>query len=87
MKTRRYYLLKRLASREQDDGFEPFWHRKQLDEPGTDLPADFPLLTEIATLGYVAFEDLEGATLDELLGAGLDHAIARRVIEAFCELT
>lgn len=87
MKVRRYYLLKRIAAREQDDGLEPFWHGKQLAEPGNALPVDFPLLTELECAGYVAIEDLDGASECELIDAGLEPAAARRVYEAFFQLT
>lgn len=84
---RRYCLLERLYARAHETGFEAFWHKRQIDEPGTPFPEDFPLVAELAPVGYVALEDLEGACEDELVDAGLEPQYARRVIEAYSELT
>lgn len=87
MRTRRYYLLSRVNSRVIEDGLEPFWQGKQLAEPSTALPSDFPFPEERAAAGYLAVEDLDGADEDELVDAGLDRAMARIVIDRFCALT
>jgi len=84
---RRYCLLKRLDARAHDTGFEDYWHKRQIDEAGTAFPADFPLIAELAPVGYLALEDLDGADECELIDAGLEPAYARRVIEAYCALT
>ncbi len=79
---RRYYLLKRLAARQQclEEGV---WQSKQEAAGGTALPDDFPFRAELATAGYTTADDVDGATTDELLEfAGLDARAAAAVIAA-----
>lgn len=81
---RRYYLLKSFAA--FDDGIEGLqrtWWSKQDDASGTALDATVPFQTELAAARYTTFEDLDGATLDELRKrAGLNSSQAQAVIDA-----
>lgn len=80
---RRYYLLKRLeARRRQDTALELAWHAKQIAEAGTALDASFPFAARLATAGYVAREDLLGASIEELQQAGLTSREAAAVLAA-----
>lgn len=79
---RRFYLLQRIYWRDFDLGFDGVWRAKQEAQPGTTLPATFPALTALATAGYTTVEDLDGATEDELITAGLSSHDARSVIVA-----
>lgn len=84
---RRYYLQKRQTSAELGDkALELVWIGKQEAEPGTALPADFPLLTQLAELGYVAVEDLTGADECELRAMGLTSNEATEVLAAHAAL-
>jgi hypothetical protein len=82
---RRFYLLKRITAKQLDDlALSAVWHSKQEEQPGTELPADFPLKTELAAIGYTADTDLDGADADELMQyAGLTQKNADAVISAF----
>ena len=80
---RRYYLLKsKEAARRFDDAMASVWLAKQLEEPGTPLESGFPFKSRLATVGYVAREDLVGATENELLQAGLATREAAAVLAA-----
>ncbi len=80
---RRYYLLKRLeARRRQDTALEGVWQAKQIAEAGTPLDATFPLASRLATAGYVAREDLLGATVEELKLSGFNSREAAAVLAA-----
>jgi hypothetical protein len=83
VRARRFYLAKRLAARARHDtALELAWFAKQIEEPGTALPAEFPLLARLATAGYVAREDLDGATTDELKQVGFSAHEAAAVLAA-----
>lgn len=62
---RRYYLLKRLAARQECEE-EGVWLGKQEGQPGTALPDDFPFRSKLVEAGYSTSEDLDGASPDEL---------------------
>lgn len=79
---RRYYLGMRLLARDYQDPTELVWAAKQLNEPGHDLPADFPLLTRLAAQGYTTFEDLAGASASELRLRGFTAREAAAVLAA-----
>lgn len=82
MKVRRFYLLKRLAARRVCEE-EGVWISKQAEQPGAELPADFPFLSALAAAGYSTAEDLQGACVDELYeSVGLAPREARAVLEA-----
>lgn len=65
---RRHRLLKRLeADRQGLPGLAAVWRAKQeATSPATALPATFPFLSQLQTIGYAAQEDLAGADVDEL---------------------
>jgi hypothetical protein len=80
---RRYYLLKRLAAAVSNDtALESLWAGKQAAESGTELDATFPYVTRLATAGYVAVEDLDGATVEELQQSGFTSREAAAVLAA-----
>ncbi len=80
---RRYYLLKgREAQCRGDSGIASAWYAKQLEQPGTTLDAAFPHKAALAAQHYVAVEDLDGATIEELQQAGLTAAQAAIVLAA-----
>lgn len=80
---RRLYLLKaREARRRGDSGLASAWFAKQLEQPGTALGANFPHKAALAAQGYVAVEDLAGATIEELQLAGLTSAQAAAALAA-----
>ncbi len=65
---RRYYLLKRLeAVRAGDQPIDGVWRSKQEAQPGAALPATFPFRSQLVAVGYATAEDLDGATVDELV--------------------
>lgn len=72
MSPRRWYLLKaREAHHQQDHALESAWLAKQLEQPGTPLPATLPGREALLAAGYVALEDLRGAEAPELMTIGL----------------
>lgn len=77
---RRYYLLK--AQVDERDGGELFdvWRAKHDAYPARLIPDDFPYQAELAALRYTAWDDIDGATVEELIEAGLARRIARAVI-------
>jgi hypothetical protein len=83
---RRYYLAKMRYSLK--DGLEVWreWQGKQLEQTGTDLASDFPAKTALATAGYVAVEDFDGATPAELVAVGLTTRQATAVLTAIAAL-
>ncbi len=69
---RRYYLSKRRQAEEAGDrALAAVWQSKQLSEPGEALPDTFPSREQLAPAGYTTFEDLRGASTEELVNAGL----------------
>jgi hypothetical protein len=83
-RVRRYYLLKRhAADAAEDHSLRDVWRAKQEAEPGTLLPAGFPAKSTLEENGYVAVEDVHGASLAELRRtAGLNAHQAQAVIKA-----
>lgn len=81
---RRYCLLKSQANRDRgDDALAEAWLTKHSEATGADLPADFPLLTELTAAFYTTAEDLEGADVNELRQrVGLTRSQAEAVIAA-----
>lgn len=80
---RRYYLSKRRAAREMGDlAFAGAWQAKQEAQPGTALAVDFPAKSALAAAGYTTTEDLTGASLAELLNAGLSLSDATAALAA-----
>ena len=83
MTPRRFYLLKgHTAAKLGEPGLASAWWGKQQAMPGTALPATFPHQAALAALNYVALEDLEDATVEELQQAGLSLGQAAAVIAA-----
>ena len=85
---RRMYLLKSQAARlVSNTGLELIWRGKQLAEPGTNLPDDFPSKSALATAYYTTVEDLTGAGTQELVTeARLSTKQADTVIAAVAAL-
>jgi hypothetical protein len=85
---RRFYLLKRLTARDLADGMDGLWRSKQESVTSTPLPLDFPFLTRLAEVGYVAKEDFDiGIDADELIQyVGLSQREADVVIAAHAAL-
>lgn len=80
---RRYCLLKRrMATAVDDEATADVWRAKQAEIAGTALDASVPHQTELATAGYTAVEDLDGADADELVAAGLSYRQATAVLAA-----
>lgn len=64
---RRYYLLNALtAEATLDEGLASAWRAKQLAQSGTPLPPTFPFAAQLAEIGYLAVEDLDGADANEM---------------------
>jgi hypothetical protein len=83
---RRYYLAKRIVSRQVDGGFglTRVWQHHQEQQPHTLLPDGFPAKAKLATAGYTAFEDLDGASTNELCDwASLSQSQAEAVLAAY----
>lgn len=85
---RRFYLLKSQAARlVYEFALADTWLGKQEGQPGTDLPSDFPTLTELAAAHYTTVEDVTGAAIEELCReAGLTTKQAAAVIAAIAAL-
>jgi hypothetical protein len=80
---RRYALCKRrVATAVGDEEIADVWRAKQAEVAGTPLPSAVPHQTELATAGYTAVEDLDGADIDELVAAGLSYRQATAVLAA-----
>jgi hypothetical protein len=69
-RVRRYYLHKRLEAAERsDDVLASTWQGKQEERPGvllTQSRVEFPHRSKLEAVGYIAFQDVEGATVEEL---------------------
>ena len=85
---RRFYLKKRVLARQSGDlAISSVWQSHQEEQPGTALPAGFPAKAELATSGYTADTDLEGATESELVEwARITSSAARTVLAAYAAL-
>lgn len=82
---RRYYLQKAFQAGEVEDfGARGAWLAKQDAETGTALDSAVPHQADLAALvpPYTTAEDLDGATVDELVKVGLSRSKARAVIDA-----
>lgn len=83
MTPRRWYLLKgHAAELVGDHGLAAAWFGKQQELPGTPLPDTFPHRAALVARQYLALEDLEEATAEELQQVGLTYAQAAAVIAA-----
>jgi hypothetical protein len=85
---RRYFLRK---SQELDRRWLPSlagaYRAKQDATPGTPLPAMFPLFAPLAAARYTTKEDLDGATLEELMTfVELNRRDAQAVLDATAAL-
>jgi hypothetical protein len=80
---RRYCLGKRRAACALDElALEQVWHGKQIAEPGTDLPSDFPYRAELIAAWYLTYEDLTGADAVELADHGFTSEQAAEILAA-----
>ena len=84
MTPRRYCLLKRKYYEQLSLwGLSGAWRAKQEQTEGEALPAGFPARLSLLSAGYSTLDDLDGATVSELLDyALLTHAQAQAVIAA-----
>lgn len=81
-KVRRYYLSERLMARARGEtALEGVWRWKQELREGDPLPDDFPLVAELALIGYSTFQDLIGAELREMQNAGMTIREAITVLD------
>lgn len=63
------------------------WLSKQTGLAGTDLPTDFPSRSEVVAAGYLAVEDIDGASVVELRReARLSTIAANAVLAAIAAL-
>jgi hypothetical protein len=83
---RRYYLLKLLWARRQDNDQDGIWRSKQQAVSGTALPSDFPLLSRLAAADYTTTDDLDGADANELKGSGFTAREAETIFAALAPL-
>lgn len=84
---RRYYLLSAQSASLNPLGIEADLYRKQIEEPGTALPVDFPQLTKLTAAHYTTTEDLTGAGTQELVQqVGLTISQAEAVLTALAAL-
>lgn len=76
---RRYWLLKsRACAARGEEGLALAFLSKHRDAPGTALPDDFPSRPALVAAGYTVLEDLQGATVEELVE---DAMLSRRDAE------
>lgn len=78
----RYYLLKQRADIE---GLANVWRAKHEALPGRPLPYTYPLDARLDAAGYRLFEDILGATAEELVAAGFSRREAAAVLLALTE--
>lgn len=87
MRYRRYLFGKRKqADVESRHGAASAYRTQQESEPGNPLPAGFILTTQLATAGYTTVDDLDGATVSELCGAGFSRSEAAAILAAATNL-
>lgn len=80
MNVRRYYLLKMRAARSTlDRALASTWQAKHDAEPGTPLVISTPGYSRLVAAGYTSVEDLDGATVAELVR---ETGVSRREAEA-----
>ncbi len=63
---RRFYLLKRLAAKAEQEPIEGVWRHYQEAETGTALAASFPSRAALVAAGYSTLQDIDGADAAEL---------------------
>lgn len=80
---RRFYLSKRRQALDVGDtGLAGVWRAKQEAQPGAPLPGTFPAAEALSTAGYTTYEDLQGASVNELVGAGISLTDATAALAA-----
>ena len=82
---RRYYAAKAYqAEQALEPGLRDVWLAKQAAEPGAALSASVPHQADLAALvpPYTTTEDLDGASVDELVTVGLSRSKAQAVMTA-----
>lgn len=77
---RRYLFAKSLKARLEGNEVYLAWDSKRKTMPGTSLPATFPARAALDASGYWALEDLQGASTQELVSAGLTTSQAAAVM-------
>ena len=84
---RRYYLLKARAADDRcEEASADMWRGKQQAQPGSALPATFPVLEKLSCAGYTTVEDIDGADECELVDAGLTRTEAEVVLAELAAL-
>lgn len=81
---RRYLLRKaKIAEALEQGALVLVWRAKQLEQPGTPLPNNFPHRATLVAAWYEAVEDVRGADVSELReSAGLSRVDAEAVLAA-----
>lgn len=77
----RYYLLKQQVG----DELAGVWRAKHESLPGRPLPYTYPLDVRLDAAGYRLFEDILGATAEELVAAGFSRSEAAGILLALTE--
>lgn len=80
---RRFYLSKRRSALAAGDSdLAGVWRAKQEAQPGTSLPSSVPGAAALEAAGYTTYEDLQGASVNELVGAGISLTDATAALAA-----
>lgn len=83
IKTHRRYCFAKYAYYRQRNNLRYLaWDAKRRTLSGTSIPADFPALAALTDAGYLALEEIDGATQSELTAAGLSITQAAAVLAA-----
>lgn len=80
--TRRFYTLAYRDALKLQNGMDGVFLWLSQQQPHTDLPAGFPVLSLLQAAGYSAVEDLDGATESELVALGLTTFQANAALAA-----
>lgn len=85
---RRYLLRKaKVAEALEQGALALVWRARQLEQPGTPLPAVFPHRAKLVAAWYEAVEDVRGADVSELREAvGLSRSEAEAVLSALARI-
>ena len=85
---RRYLLRKAKSAVALEQGaLALVWRAKQLEQPGTPLPATLPHRAKLVAAWYEAVEDARGADVSELReSAGLSRSEAEAVLAALARI-